>query len=304
MRSKKSTSIRRMSLIALSLLLAAQSLALTACSPSDKVPAQSDGERADVSGAETDCLESDVETKKETEQMSEQNTEPLTESETAATTEEEKEEETEQETEPYADDSMIVLYDFSDIPESLDWSATPFGIANPLLLTDDDELHVDSGDALQVTLPSEAAWCQSFTMSVSGWESRKYIRLWVDNMTSGALSVGLTLYTGNKSSSACPMAESAKVYTANGKPVICTVNDCSGMGAGVSTSVELPAGFRGWVAFPADQLTPRRDQPFLDGTPVQVNIDLRPSGFSAGESYMLDELVLSDRPDGRPGERI
>ena len=93
MRSKKSKRIRRMSLVALSLLLAAQSLALTACSPSDKVPVQSDEERADGSGAETDCLESDVETKKETEQMSEQNTEPLTESETAATTEEEKEEE-------------------------------------------------------------------------------------------------------------------------------------------------------------------------------------------------------------------
>lgn len=307
MRLKKSKRIWRMSLVALSLLLAAQSLTLTSCTPSDKTPAQSDGERADVTGAETDCLESDGETKKETEPMSEQNTEPLTEPETAATTEgeTEKEEETEQETEPYADDSMILLYDFSNIPESLDWSATPFGIDNPLLQTGNDGLHVDAGDALQVTLPSEAAWCQSLTVSVSGWESRKYLRLWVDNMTGGVLSVGLTLYTGNQSSAACPMADGARIYTANGKPVICTVNDCSGMGAGVSTSVELPAGFRGWVAFPADQLTPRRDEPFLDGTPVQVNIDLRPSGFSAGESYMLDELVLSDRPDGRPrGEDI
>lgn len=286
--------------LALLLLLSPSVLALSGCSSGGKETETTTTPETNPetqTSAEADVTESDP--------AAEEATEPATGAVTDGQTEEETTPETEPETEPYVDDSLIVLYDFSDIPESVDWDKTPFGIANPLLMTDNDKKLADSGWALNVTLPSEAAWCQSFTLDVSGWEDRQYVRLWVDNSTGGSLSVGLTLYTAGQSSSACPKAESAVVYTSDGRRIACEVNDCSGMGAGVNTSVELPAGFRGWVAFKTDQLTRRRTETFLNGTPVKVNIDVRPVGFVSGGSYTLDELVLSDRPDGAPrGEAI
>lgn len=298
-RKCRAKQVLRLTALSLFFLLGAQSVLLTSCTPTGKEPQDSGTEEA----SETDHMLTVPETEPETDPVT--GTDPETQPQTEPLTEEATEPETEPETEPYVDDSAIVLYDFSDMPESLDWNNTPFGIANPLLMTDNDKVHVDTGYAFQVTLPNETAWCQSFTMDISGWENRKYLRIWVDNMTSGSLSVGFTLYTEGQNSSACPMADSAVTYTADGKRVVCGINDCSGMGAGVPTSVELPVGFRGWIAFPTEKLTRRREETFLNGTPVRINIDVRPVGFVSGESYVLDELVLSDRPDGCPrGEAI
>lgn len=262
------------------------------------------GESQSITEEKTTLNETESKALENTETEAEENSESASQTETVSETETEKAEETESitetDTEPYKDDSCIVLYDFSDIPESLDWEKTPFGIVNPVLMLDNDDEHVDSGYGLQVTLPNEAAWCQSLTMNISGWESRQYIRLWVDNTTNGNLSVGLTIYSENKNSAACLKADNALIYTANGKSVICAANDCSGMGAGVNTSIELPSGFRGWVAFPLDTLVNRREEALLNGTPAVINIDLRPTSFVQGDSYMLDELVLSDIPYGCP----
>ncbi len=185
----------------------------------------------------------------------------------------------------------------TDVKASLDpLDLSFFGIQPPEWRFDD--AHAQEGQAF-VSILSSAAWCQAYQIRGERLDAFDqatdglYLRMYVctpDNV-SVALTIGLG--AGAKQSFLDPTA--ATVTRKNGEVLTCTVANATD-DAGADSSLLIPAGFEGYLAYPVDAR-----KPWSTGATVTdlaavdyLKIDARPSGMSFDDRYILDALCISD----------
>ncbi len=202
-------------------------------------------------------------------------------------------------------DKNVIIDDFSaglGNVQSKDWTQTNYGIANPLLAA--TTKNTDTGNGFQVGLPDTTAWCQSFDFTGNKVTSayaaqKKYFRMWVSNNTDGSLAIGVIICTTDGKVGAYNVSN-AILTGANGSAVTFSTADSSGMGQGNPSSVVIPSGFQGWLAFDATKFIQNWSNPLVTNSSLtyKLNIDVRPSGFSAGDFYVFDDICFSDSAYG------
>ncbi len=301
----------------LTLGLAALVGLLTACagtdaptaneSATDTSPPVSDSEV--VTTTET-LPESSLETVPSTEResVSESEIPPETVADTQDDTAPAPESETLPETDPpivvHPDPSTVtyMIEDFNHITDpkaSLDpLDLSFFGIVHPEWRFDDT--YAQEGKAF-VSIPSASAWCQAyqirrerldaFDQAVDG----QYVRMYVCTPDNVSVALTLGLGAGNRQSFLDPTA--AIVTRKNGEVLACTIANATD-DAGVDSSLSIPAGFEGYLAYPVAALKPwAANASITDLSAVDyLKIDARPSGMSFEDRYILDALCITDSP--------
>ena len=216
---------------------------------------------------------------------------------------------------PIPDPSTVTLMieDYNDVTDAikelgpLDLSF--FGISHPEFSFDDE--FAQEGVALVNTL-SSATWCQAFEIKDNRLNAFKealpeyYVRLWI--ATPDDASVGLTLCLGTNGGQKRSYIDATEVIVTDlsGIELDCSLgNDTAD--AGEFSSVRIPEGFEGYVAFPLSRLLPWNGYSGVtEITKVNyLKLDARPSVVSVGDRYVLDALCISDSPvaELRPGEQ-
>lgn len=79
----------------------------------------------------------------------------------------------------------------------------------------------------------------------------------------------------------------ASLYDLSGNSLTVTGGNASG--AGANTSIEIPAGFKGYVCYELDMTE-------VDFSVSNIVLDVRSSGALAGDSYGFDSFYLTDSP--------
>ncbi|MBP5311568.1 MAG: hypothetical protein J6112_01900, partial [Clostridia bacterium] len=185
-----------------------------------------------------------------------------------------------------------------EIPAYVDWTDLGLGITNAELASEEFP-QAEDGSCLRASLVPKAG-AQHFIIGVTDWDERlTYIRIWIANDTKGTVDV--SIFLKNNDGAAVLAAADAEVYLADGTPFTCATRDASGRGNDIDSSVVIPSDFYGWIAFPIDKMIPHWTDPMIEGYPTTVNIDIRPVGFKAGDSYFVDGLTLTDSPTGVTG---
>lgn len=192
-------------------------------------------------------------------------------------------------------DKDILISGFETVPVFIDWQDSGLDLSNPVMNAAESDFSED-GLCLAVTLSDNAAW-QYFIEGVTAWSPvHKYLRLWIVNATGGDLDVGPVLKTS--AAAAAFDASKATVRLCDGSAISLDSRDPSGVGNGFPTSLVVPHGFAGWISFPLDSLIAHLSDPFLEGAPSTVSLDVRPSGYVSGGIYYVDGLCLTNKTEG------
>lgn len=197
----------------------------------------------------------------------------------------------------------LMLEDFTDYTDFTVMNPQDNGYALPTFqLTDTG---VDEGDALQVNwastdtvksyahqmLPDDVWAHQTFAQHA---EKYTYLRMWVNNPTFITLQLTVRLYSDN--TKVYMNADHATLSRKDGTVMTHITGDATG--AGENSSLEIPSGFSGWVAYPInlDATTGARGRENLTSFSEvnQIEIDVRrPETYDKNSYYILDDICLS-----------
>ncbi len=219
---------------------------------------------------------------------------------------------TEPETQPVTDPPIVdvpdpstvtlMIEDFNNITDvkaaldPIDLSA--FGI-EPATCRFDDE-YAQEGKAF-VNFLTAAAWCQAYQIRgerlkvFDEAEESLYLRMYVCTPDNVSISLTLGLGAGSQSSFLDPAG--AIVTPKNGAALTCSLGNATS-DAGEGSSILIPAGFEGYIAYPVTALKPWASNTSVSAldTVDYLKIDVRPGGMSFDDRYILDALCLSDSP--------
>ena len=197
----------------------------------------------------------------------------------------------------------LMLEDFEDYADFALMNPQDNGYALPTFqLTDTG---VDEGDALQVNwastdtlksyahqmLPNDVWAHQTFAQNAAKYT---YLRMWVNNPTFITLQLTVRLYSDN--TKVYLNADSASLSRKDGTVMTHVTGDATGSGA--NSSIEIPSGFSGWVAYPMklDATTGARGRDnltsFSEGNQIEIDVR-RPETYDKNSSYVLDNICLS-----------
>ncbi len=272
----------------------------TAASPED-TPAMSESDAATVP-------ETPAETESETRPAADSAADTALESppETSPVTEPETLPETDPPIVVHPDPSTVthMVEDFNavtDIKASLDpLDLSFFGIVTPTWRFEDT--YAQEGTGFVTILTSASAWCQAYQIRGERLDAfdhaadGHYLRMYV--ATPDNVSIALTIGpgAGDKQSFLDP-AEAIVTPKRNGSPLTCALANATD-DAGANSSILIPAGFEGYIAYP---VTARKawgaKAAITDLAAVDyLRIDVRPSGISFDDRYILDTLCITDSP--------
>ena len=144
-----------------------------------------------------------------------------------------------------------------------------------------------------------SSWCQAFQIIGSRLDvfkeakSEHYIRMWV--VTPDDTSVGITIEINDGSRRSFIDATKAIVTGKDGKTVSCSTGNDSG-DAGNNSSIRIPEGFAGYVAFPLSALKAWNNSSALSDLSAvsYLKLDIRPAVATSGDRYALDALCITD----------
>lgn len=168
------------------------------------------------------------------------------------------------------------------------------------------ETGVDQGEALQVNwastatlksyvhqlLPQDVWSKETFAQNADNYS---YLRLWINNPTFIKMDLTVRLFSNN--TKVYMNTDQAIVSRKDGVKITHVVGDATG--AGDNSSLEIPSGFAGWVAYPIrlDATTGARGRDnitsFSEVNQVEINL-VRPETFDTSSYYILDDICLSN----------
>ncbi len=190
----------------------------------------------------------------------------------------------------------------SSLVYNTDWSQHPaygVGVSN-IAVTNN---YAREGKGLLVTMVQNTSSVQNLTLSGSKvtnayQNGKKYFRMWVCNNANAQLGIGVVI---NNGSQICNYSvTNAKLTDAQGNAVAYNVGDPSGSGEGVNNAVYVPVGFSGWLAFETSQTvghwanTNKTTKVTDQKSVTEVMLDVRVTGVTAGDTYVIDQVCLSD----------
>lgn len=193
------------------------------------------------------------------------------------------------------------MTDITDIKAGMDPLDLSFFGIEPATNRIDDE-YAQEGRAF-VSILTAAAWCQTYQIrgerlnvfDQATDHGNLYLRMYVCTPDNVSIALTLGLGAGRQLSFLDPTK--AIVTPKNGAPLTCaTANATSD--AGENSSISIPAGFEGYIAYPINALKQwAANDPVSDRTAIDYfKIDVRPSGMSYDDRYILDAICLSDSP--------
>jgi len=179
-----------------------------------------------------------------------------------------------------------------------------FGVESPNMTIWSD--NAEEGKALKVQLNSKC-WCQAIQIDdkerISAFTTKAtssfYLRMYISNPSQ--ISIGFTINLKDSTKSSFLDSTLAVLTDTSGNVIENETGNSTG-GAGEDSSLIIPGEFVGWVAWPLtdDALKPWGTAKRLtDLTKVNcIYIDVRPSGPTDKDFYVLDNLCLSDSVHG------
>ncbi|MBO4327358.1 MAG: hypothetical protein J5950_08805 [Clostridia bacterium] len=196
----------------------------------------------------------------------------------------------------------LVIEDFNEAEDikkvltSVDLSS--FGITQPeFSFTEDNALE---GKALQARL-EKSAWCQAYEFrgkklnAFRDTSGAQYFRMWVSTPDDTSVSITVALGSGAKRSFFD--AGKAVLTSYSGRQEMLSTGNASD-DAGEDSSLRIPAGFSGYLAYPLDSLKAWRGcENVSDISKTDyLKFDIRPSVAASGDRYVIDRICLSDSP--------
>lgn len=194
----------------------------------------------------------------------------------------------------------LMIEDFNSITnvqEALDpMDLSAFNIIPPEYSFEEE--FAQEGVAFVNTLDT-ASWCQAFQIRGSRLDVFKeakgeyYLRMWV--ATPDDTSVSITVELSDGSHRSFIDATKAIVTGKNGKTISCGTGNASS-DAGENSSISIPEGFSGYLAFPLSALKAWNNSSALSDLSAvnYLKLDVRPSVVSSGDRYALDALCITD----------
>lgn len=127
-----------------------------------------------------------------------------------------------------------------------------------------------------------------------------YLRMWVNNKGESDVSIAVVLVVSEPLKNGCLNPEGAKLITVQGEEELVFTSDAADVnlnnGTG-DTSLDIPAGFEGWVYYPLEGQIPWWEGTTLSKEELQnvdtISLDIRFADATLAETIILDELCLA-----------